>query len=83
MHFSTKANEKQDDVEDDSELADIKMSLMELIGTKCRAPYAQDWGHLHYCNAMIWSVDPPGPDDDINDHKVRYWSTYYIINIYV
>lgn len=53
-----------------NEILKTSMSAMfdSIIGTKCRAPFTQEWGEKTYGNAMIAEVDT---ESDMDNPKVK------------
>lgn len=53
-----------------NEISETSMSAMfdSIVGTKCRAPFTQEWGEKTYGNAMIAEIDT---ESDVEIPKVK------------
>ena len=63
------------------DVPDMTDAYQEIIGTKCRAPFVQDWGEKIFSNAMIAAVETESEVEmpkvyicDVGEN-VPYWGT--------
>lgn len=65
---SQEAEVEADDIDDDGSISELEKCLSLLEGSRCRAPYSQEWGQLGYHNALVVGVEAEGAEtiDDVD-----------------